>query len=222
MRRLKDMTRLNAFTFAVGLTLSMQAAAQQRPFSHKYHLTQVASCQGCHTDAETSEKASDNILPFHVTACATCHDETHIKEPRKTHVTRFSHAQHVKVNPGAIIAAAIKNGTWLGKASEQPSEVNTKDACLACHHDINKSEAIQESDGFKHFPRMADCLTCHNKINPPESCKQCHDASAMTLRPTSHTADFEAAHAVKGKFDKAECASCHGKTFTCKNCHTAQ
>jgi DnaJ-class molecular chaperone len=159
------------------------------------------------------------VLPFHVTACATCHDETHIKEPRKTHVSKFSHAQHVKVNPGPIIAAAIKNGTWLGKESEKPSAVNTREACVACHHGIESSEAIKDDDGFKHFPRMADCLTCHNKINPPESCKQCHDPGAMALRPTTHTAEFADAHALKGKIAKTDCASCHGKTFTCKGCH---
>jgi DnaJ-class molecular chaperone len=200
------------------LFLAGAGAQQQRPFSHKYHLTQVSSCQGCHTDAETSAKADDNILPFHVTACATCHDETHIKEPRKTHVTKFSHAQHVKVNPGPIIAAAIKNGTWLGKESEKPAAVDTKNACVACHHDIEKSEAIKEDDGHKHYPRMADCLTCHNKINPPESCKQCHDSS-MTFRPATHTAEFVDAHGVKGKIAKTDCASCHGKNFTCKGCH---
>jgi hypothetical protein len=203
---------------AVSLTF-IQGAAAQRPFSHKYHLTQVSTCEGCHTDAETSTKADENILPFHVTACSRCHDETHIKEPRKTHVTRFSHAQHVKVNPGTIIAAAIKSGTWLGKAAEKPDEINTSNACVACHHGIEKSDGVKEADGYTHYPRMADCLTCHNKINPPESCKQCHDAAAMTLRPTSHTAEFSDAHAVKGKIPKTECASCHGKTFTCKGCH---
>lgn len=193
-------------------------AAQTRPFSHKYHLTQVSSCQGCHTEAEASTKAEDNLLPFS-SNCATCHDEVHIKEARPTPVHRFSHAQHVKANPGPLLAAAIRNKTWLGTAAQMPAEINASNACVACHHGIEKSEAITEATGKAHYPRMGDCLVCHNQIAPPESCKQCHDPSAK-FRPATHTAQFSDTHGDPGKIaDKAECHSCHGRKFTCKGCH---
>ncbi len=69
-------------------------AQPRRPFSHKYHLQQVSQCQACHVDAEKSTKADDNLLPFH-DACARCHDETHIREPRQLNVQKFNHAVHV-------------------------------------------------------------------------------------------------------------------------------
>lgn len=202
------------FSFA----LAQGAAQLQQPFSHKLHMKQVSGCQGCHTNAEKSTKASDNLLPFE-TECVNCHHEVHIKEPRKTTVHQFSHELHLGANPGPIIAAAIKSKTWLGTAKEMPKNVNTANACIACHHDIDQSEAITASTGKAHFPRMADCLTCHNQINPPESCKTCHDPAA-SFRPADHTAEFVDGHSKKGAVaDKQACYGCHGRNFTCKGCH---
>lgn len=202
------------FTFAL-----VQGAAQlQQPFSHKLHLKQVSGCEPCHTTAAKSTKAEDNLLPME-TECVNCHHEIHIKEPRKTTVHQFNHELHLKVNPGPLIAAAIKNKTWLGTAKEMPKSVNTRNACVACHHDIEESESAAPAVGKAHYPRMADCLTCHNQINPPESCKKCHDPGT-NFRPVSHTAAFVDGHATKGAIaDKAECYSCHGRNFTCKGCH---
>ena len=194
-------------------------AAQKRPFSHKYHLTQVNSCQACHKDAETSTKAEDNLLPFN-DACATCHDEVSIKEqPRKTTVHRFNHSIHVTTNPGPLIAAAIRNKTWLGMPADAARPVNTKNACVACHGDIEQSEAITDANAKANYPRMADCLVCHNKIDPPSSCEKCHDPAQMTFRPANHTPEFSDVHAEKGKVDKSTCHTCHGRKFTCKGCH---
>lgn len=192
-------------------------AQSRRPFSHKYHIQQqqVGTCQSCHVDAEKSEKAEDNLLPFH-DACARCHDETHIREPRVLQVQKFNHSIHVKMgNPAPLIAAAIKAGTYLAKPEELPKGLDTKEACAGCHHGIEQSEAI--TDQKAHFPGMADCLTCHNQISPPDSCKKCH-ADTMKFRPDSHTVNFVDTHATM-KLDKPACWSCHGKKFTCKGCH---
>lgn len=196
---------------------AISGAAPKRPFSHKLHLGQVATCQGCHSTAETSTRAEDNLLPD-PTACATCHDEVTIKEPRRTPVARFNHSIHVKANPGPLIQSAIQNKKWLGPESSKPQTINTSNTCLACHHDIDQSENITDASALAYYPRMSDCLVCHNKIDPPQSCKQCH-AETMQFRPTDHTPTFVDVHAEKGKIDKANCASCHGREFTCKGCH---
>lgn len=195
-------------------------AAQRRPFSHKYHLTQVSSCQACHKEAETSKAATDNLLPFN-DACATCHDEVSIRpEPRKTDVHKFNHALHVKMNPGAIVAAAIRGKTWLGMPDQTATPINTKNACLSCHIGIDESEAItDETLKAQYMPRMADCLVCHNQISPPDSCETCHDPAQMTIRPASHTPEFSDIHAEKNRIDKSNCHTCHGRKFTCKGCH---
>lgn len=196
------------------------AAAAKRPFSHKYHLTQVPSCETCHTTATTSAKAEDNNLPDK-SACVTCHDEVEIGEPHVTGVQKFNHAKHVPMGSIApAIAAAVKNGTYTGSHPPTPAELDAaKDACSGCHRGILQSENVPQDKVVKaHFPHMADCLVCHNKINPPESCEKCHVATVPNFRPVSHTADFSDKHSDK-TMDKTECASCHGRKFTCKGCH---
>lgn len=196
------------------------AAAPKRPFSHKYHLTQVAACENCHTNAATSTKASDNLIPDK-SACVTCHDEVEIGEPRVTGVQVFNHAKHVQMGSVApLIAAAIKAKTYLGQnPPTAESLAAAKDACTGCHHGIPESENVDLTKPAKsHFPQMADCLVCHNKINPPDSCKQCHVETTPNFRPTSHTADFGDKHSDK-TLDKSSCATCHGRKFTCKGCH---
>jgi hypothetical protein len=195
------------------------AAPPQKPFSHKYHLTQVSSCQGCHTTAETSTKASDNLLPD-ATSCVTCHDEVHIKEqPRDVGVQKFNHATHVKMgNVHPVVAASVKSKTFAGDESKIPAAA-PKDGCVACHHGMDQSESITAANAKANYPQMAECLVCHSQINPPESCKKCH-ADNMTFRPASHTPEFSDNHSSgKANLDKASCAVCHGKKFTCKGCH---
>lgn len=196
------------------------AAAPKRPFSHKYHLTQVAACENCHTAAAASTKASDNLIPDK-SACVTCHDEIEIGEMRPVGVQKFNHAKHVAMGSVApLIAGAIRGKAYLGQTPPTAETLAAaKDACTGCHHGIPESENVDHSKPAKaHFPQMADCLVCHNKISPPDSCKQCHVESTPNFRPTSHAADFGDKHSDKG-LDKSSCATCHGRKFTCKGCH---
>lgn len=207
-------------SLALGLAVASAAAAPKRPFSHKYHLTQVPQCESCHTLATTSDKAEDSLMP-HESACATCHDEVHIAPARPTGVQKFNHAKHVAMGSAApLISAAIKSKSYLGARPASPAELAAaKDACTGCHHGIPESEDVPAGKAVKgHFPAMADCLVCHNKINPPDSCAKCHVAPAAGFKPTSHDAVFSDNHATKN-VDKTECATCHGRKFTCKGCH---
>ena len=196
-------------------------AAPHRPFSHKYHLTQVSGCEVCHTAATASTEASDNLLP-QATACATCHDEVNIKEPRKLNVQKFSHARHLEQSKklAPAILAAIEKKTYLAPPGDRASYLKTENPCAVCHVGIETSENIDaRPEGKAHFPRMADCLVCHDKIDPPRSCKLCH-GTETALKPASHTKDWEERHAsAAAKIDKSGCAVCHGRKITCGECH---
>ena len=196
-------------------------AAPHRPFSHKYHLSQVPACEQCHTDAAASTQASDNLLPL-AGACARCHDEVQIKEPRKLNVQKFNHAKHLELGKklAPAILAAIENKTYLAPAGNRASYLKTDNPCAVCHLGIETSENIDaRPEGKAHFPQMADCLVCHDQIDPPKSCKLCHGDDA-NLKPASHTKDFEERHAdPKAKIDKTGCAVCHGRKITCGECH---
>jgi len=206
-----------AFVFTLGAAL---AGAPKRPFSHKYHLTQVPACENCHTQAATSTKAEDDLIPD-TSACANCHEEMEIPPARPTRVQKFNHARHITAgNAAPAILAAVRNKTYLGATPPPEAELAaTKEVCVGCHHGIPASEAIAHDKITKaNFPSMADCLVCHSKINPPESCKQCHSEPAVKFRPDSHVAGFLEKHSQPGVERKA-CATCHGRVFTCRDCH---
>lgn len=197
------------------------SAWQKRPFSHKYHLTQVASCESCHQTAATSTKASDNLLPTRE-ACVTCHDEIVIKEPRPLNVQKFNHALHLKMgNPAHHLAMAIEQGKYLAPPGDRKKQLDAaKNACTACHIGIEESEVIVwKPEGKANFPKMADCLVCHTKIDPPDSCQKCH-AAQFSLKPASHTPEWVDGHSdTKANIDKSGCAVCHGRNFRCQGCH---
>jgi len=214
-----QLQKVTALFLTLGVA-ALSAAAPKRPFSHKYHLTQVTACENCHTAAPTSTKAADDLIPDK-SACATCHDEVEIGSARPTGVQKFNHAKHVPMGSVApLIAAAIKNKSYLGvNPPTAASLAAANDACTGCHHGIAESESVPHDKPNKHhFPQMADCLTCHNKISPPDSCSQCHVPTAPNFRPTSHTTEFSDKHSDK-TLSKVGCASCHGRKFTCKGCH---
>lgn len=204
---------------ALIFVLPAAGAAPKRPFSHKYHLTQVASCENCHTAAAESTKATDNLMPQR-SACVVCHDEVEIPPPRPIGVQKFNHALHVKMgNPAPVIASAIASGRYLGAHPPTAAELATKNTCVGCHHGIPESESVpQDKAEAADFPHMADCLVCHSKIDPPDSCAKCHVAGPEGFRPPSHTQAFVDAHATASML-KQDCAVCHGKKFTCKGCH---
>jgi hypothetical protein len=129
----------------------------------------------------------------------------------------FSHKKHLKLgNVAPVIASAIDKGTYLGNdgAKIRPL-LNTNNACAACHHGIEESDAVSRES----MPHMADCLVCHNQIELPDSCAFCHPKDA-NLRPVNHVADFLDTHTNKrAGLDMTTCAVCHGRKFTCLGCH---
>lgn len=215
-----QLQKVSILFLALGLAAASSAAPPRRPFSHKYHLTQVPSCETCHTAATTSTQAEDSLIP-HESTCVTCHDEVRISPARPTGVQKFNHAKHVAMGSVApLLASAIQNKTYLGTHPATAAQLEAgKDACTGCHHGIAESEDVPVGKATKaHFPAMADCLVCHNKINPPDSCAKCHVAPAAGFKPVTHDAAFSDNHATKD-VAKTECATCHGRKFTCKGCH---
>lgn len=192
--------------------LLFAAAAGGADFSHALHLKLKPQCVSCHTKAAASNKLEDNLLPS-AEACAGCHKEVSITQPRQTRLAKFDHAFHLKFgNIAPLIQAAIKAGTYLGDGEKRLEHLSTPNACAACHRGIEQSTALSKA----HFPEMGDCLVCHNKIDPPFSCETCH-GDDKTLKPAFHTADYLDAHTRKS--EKVGCANCHGKKFTCLGCH---
>lgn len=197
------------FALLIGVAPAMGAA----PFSHKLHLRLKLECTGCHSKISTSTRVEDNNLP-NPAACQGCHKEVTIKSPAPTRLARFPHERHLKLgNIAPVLAAAIDSRQYLSDPGHIRSQLNTTNACLACHRGIDQSDAV----GKAYFPQMADCLVCHNKIAPPDSCAFCHGGDA-NLKPATHTNDWLDKHTNKA-WEKGSCAVCHGRRFTCLGCH---
>jgi len=201
----------------LALSLLPELRAQPRPFSHQAHLRLQLTCVSCHPAAAGSARAEDNLLPP-ARACHGCHAEAAVKKPRRTLVHRFSHRQHVALGSVApLLRAAVASGRYLsppGALLEQ-LEAAGNNACAACHRGLERSTQVSAEN----FPRMADCLVCHDKIDPPFSCETCHDRSTP-LKPASHTPLYLDEHSRRDAgLDKASCAVCHGRHFTCLGCH---
>jgi hypothetical protein len=190
------------------------------PFSHRLHLQMNLACAQCHTAAAHSTRVEDNLLPAKE-VCLNCHQQTEaeiqIPPPPVTRITSFSHAQHLKMgNVAPLLALAIDKKNYLQPADDIRRHLNTRDPCEACHR------GLEESDRATHaaLPQMADCLVCHSQIENPFSCEACHGKNITPLKPASHTANFMDTHSAgKLHLDKAQCAVCHGRTFTCMGCH---
>jgi len=180
------------------LTLSATLAAQS--FSHAEALRTVKSCQPCHAPIPKSTAISK-------------------REARPVHWVKFSHATHVQL-PGIAqeLMKAIDTKKYLGiVAPDLRQALESKNVCQACHRGMSEvTGALAKAN----YPAMADCLVCHNRIDPPFSCAQCHGEDAKTLQPASHVAGFIDLHTNKNSgLEKATCAGCHGRRFTCMGCH---
>lgn len=191
-------------------------AAQAADFSHQLHLKLKPDCLSCHTKAATSTQLEDNLLPA-ADACADCHKQVSIKQPRTLRLKKFDHAFHVKMgNIAPVLLGAVKSGTYLSDPMPEGIQGHleaAKSACTSCHRGLAESTAVSRD----HFPHMADCLVCHNKIDPPFSCETCHGVD-KTLKPAFHTNDYLDSHTRKSMV-KQGCSNCHGKKFTCLGCH---
>ena len=199
------------------LLLGLAAYAQQgQPFSHRLHLKLKPDCRSCHVAAATSTQLRDNLLP-EKQVCSGCHATVVIRAPARTNLARFNHALHLKLgNLAPVIAAAVKSKAYLSDPGGILAHLDTKNACSACHRGLDQSDAVTKAA----FPRMADCLVCHNKIDPPFSCEKCHAAGTDLRPPSHHVRGFMDLHnSGKANLDKASCAVCHGRTFTCLGCH---
>jgi hypothetical protein len=194
---------------------SVAHAQTAKPFSHRLHLKLTLECTHCHVATAQSSRADDNLLPKKE-VCLPCHKDVVIPPRPPTPLARFSHVVHLKLgNIAPVLARAIDSKTYLSPPGDLRAHLNAKNPCTACHRGLEQSDAVTPAV----LPRMADCLVCHSHVDPPDSCEFCH-AKSMNLKPANHTPDFLDSHNRKNAaLDKASCAVCHGRKFTCLGCH---
>lgn len=208
------------------LSLQTQGPDSKPRFSHRRHLAlNGVGCEDCHFSVLSSRLASDDNLPK-PGSCLACHDGLHAMkhdEGEKAYVfksssrtLKFNHQRHSALgNVAPALAAAIDNGTYLSPKHPARNQLETENACMACHRGLAESDVA----GPANHPHMADCLVCHTTIDPPFSCELCHTAEAK-IKPVSHTPNFIDLHSNRNaRLDKPSCKICHGVGFRCMGCH---
>jgi predicted CXXCH cytochrome family protein len=208
---------------ALAAQLSGQSAKPR--FSHQLHLNQEdVTCVTCHQAATGSDAATDLNMPEEK-VCLACHTGDPVaavdtsflsgKEPAER-TYRFNHEFHLGMgNVAPLLSAAIENGSYLGKAGGMLENLDTENACEACHRGLRETDVAAKAN----LPQMSDCLVCHSEIRNPFSCEKCH-LEGVNLMPANHTRDFVDTHSTgRLGLDKATCLPCHGRNFACMGCH---
>ncbi|MBI5524899.1 MAG: hypothetical protein HY897_01050 [Deltaproteobacteria bacterium] len=184
------LTMAAAVVFAAG---SEASAADKKPFSHLFHVSEAgADCAVCH-DVKAEKPA------IMTTGCADCHDQGapawflpahHRKSP-----IAFPHARHAE-----------------GKNL----------ACTACHEDV-AGDSINEGAPFLPQAKCASCHAGKKVAIPDAACTKCHGFDSKKSPPGSHRTAWrkrhggEAAWVEKGEHGK-DCTLCHGDG-ACRTCH---
>lgn len=214
---------------------------------HGVHLKLGLQCVQCHEDAESSTRASDNLLPKGE-SCDMCHQLTE-PDPGKLVPAAACSTCHLGAKDGALATGVnpheAKPGT-LPREALPPSvhlpppnlkfnhkvHVDRKIECTTCHGGM---DGIGTATRDNALPVMGKCLECHDNKQAPSACGTCHVTTPDNLvvkdyptgklapkgyyRSDNHGApDWVRAHEVAARADESYCAACHTKR-ECTECH---
>ncbi len=171
------------WTLTTLAALQWSTVSAQPSFPHQYHVEEEGlECADCHADVESSQMASDHLLPG-PTLCLDCHDEGDVRldYPVAERATFFNHMLHT-----------------------QQLEME----CETCHTGL-LSETIRTTG---YLPMMDDCMSCHNGGAAPRDCESCHVDDRRLLMPATHTADWTTTHGPDAQFADISCVPCHAGT----------
>lgn len=170
-------------------------------FSHKFHKEDVeAECMDCHSKAESSGLATDNLLPGKE-QCGACHDLEDEETCQTCHIGDEESWQALPLSENKLIY------------SHEFHVLEQKLACETCHTNLATVDYSEEHSKAS----MQTCATCHNNEQAPLECTACH-TDPLELRPADHSADFLVAHKNRARIDQDECTTCHVED-DCAQCH---
>ena len=202
-------------------------------FDHAHHVkTTGLTCVYCHTQATTSRKSADRLLPP-PERCDACHGTNH------------DHLGRVTAGVGAAKDCAFCHEGYDEKAGNQVARVVIPEPfvrsdhaahwargipCARCHPGV-EGAAVAKATAL---PKMQVCLECHAPGgSAPSGCDVCHLGVEGRLRtnfPTGalmppswmhgmeHGPDWILRHKIVAGADSAACATCHSER-ECTDCH---
>ena len=193
--------------FAMGcIAVQELALYAERPirFSHAVHGTKAdLTCDKCHVDA----KNADTVGMPAPQKCVLCHNN---KEAYDAKLKPFLVEKKVKWTQATQQIGDIKfaHNAHLAKNV----------SCVACHQDIESSEAISPDLKMS----MNQCMTCHQQRSVSNACITCHKEQTPAMAPVTHKINWQQGHgkvAHSGSMDgKNQCSVCHTAS-SCTSCH---
>lgn len=201
-------------------------------FSHAAHLAKGMACTKCHTDIETSTRASDYNFPTGA-QCDECHGKQHPKAA-KDGEARCGEC-HTRVSEDGVRVTAAMRAPRPMLVFNHKLHLTQGATCEDCHGDMSKVRLATTLQ----LPTEADCLTCHDGLKATQRCGACHPSEASgrlmtrpmddrvlpSLVPTGdsgwgadHDLAFVEDHAGIAKANPRLCESCHDEQ-SCTDCH---
>lgn len=207
-------------------------------FDHARHVQSIGlPCAYCHSDAITSRRASDRLLPP-ASRCDACHGTDHQNldavraGSRPSGQCSFCHQGYSASEPARVARVVIPAANLR---FDHAVHANHAIACAECHRGVAQATLATRDM----LPDMRTCMRCHSGAAPEglhgkEACDACHLTATGarlqtrfatgTLTPPSwmhgalHGADWIERHKVVAGSDSAFCATCHSEQ-ECTDCH---
>lgn len=199
---------------SAAVTSRDKAAAAGTPkriaFNHKFHIGRGPTCEDCHEEATTKDKASMPSLEF----CMDCHEEIDAEKDPSKQVAAFLDKPDGKPVWSRVTAQPE------GIVFSHKTHADKKVGCAECHKGIEESEAVSKDL----FVDMDACTACHSAKNAKNECATCHSDMGPGWMPPSHERNWTTMHgqmvrrgAPQGRLE--DCSLCHTDT-TCRSCHS--
>jgi len=190
--------------FLIGCALLYTTERYLFVYSHQKHLEMDLECSQCHTAAEKSESAANDILPEKV-ACAECHEVEDNKQCKSCHSAVDKAKKLEQRNLNLIF-------------SHKMHAVDMDIKCENCHNKVDNSDKSTD----KLIPEMEICEECHDTKSPNSNCDLCHKSlKDLYLKPDSHrNVNLFVVNHKNNVYTKSinYCQNCH-KEDTCLSCH---
>jgi hypothetical protein len=209
-------------------------------FNHKKHVAELGlSCTTCHTQARTSRKASESMLPK-PTRCDACHGSDHrdlgAVAPDPTDLIGQCGFCHLGWRPehGNRVERMLFPAPNL--RFDHARHLARNIGCQRCHGAVENLELATRDQ----LPRMNGCFGCHQmpvaaRGEARGECTTCHlteprggtlktSFASGELRPprwlhdADHGPDWIERHKRVAAADSQFCASCHTESY-CTDCH---
>jgi hypothetical protein len=210
---------------------------QKHFFNHKLHIDNGATCDICHADVPTLEKAE---MPTAET-CLACHEDMDKEKPENKRISyyvsklkdakwdtyshlkddiKFSHKTHLSQE---LKCEQCHNGI-LENTKITKKQAPTQYTCLNCHLSLRGRKAKAISSEVKQTSEIAaltsfarndllDCVTCHKTIRDNEKPEN-HNKNWIKV----HGKNVRAIHELSNKHNMTACSLCHEES-KCMTCH---